>query len=344
MKTGILTFQFADNYGAVLQCYALQEACKAYGAQVSVIDYVPEQMISKKTKIRKKFLPRGFEKKIEQFRKQYFKRSSVKETYDRVLIGSDQVWNLGITGEDDFWIEPKGNYGALCSYAASFGTGKLSQKEEAYFRSHKKVLENYRFLTVREDSARQILEKMGISAETVCDPTFLFYKKPEIYEKLAETSEYSNRKGHILVYSLEYSEEIDRLTEKLQKETGKKIISLHPMNDRIQNCDEFMSDAGVEDFLALIRNASCIVTNSFHGLAFSYIFRKKVDCVHHSMLSSRQAELIEASGFQADRVSEKVYHVDCGQSSQKLEDYVENSQKLLKKMLTAENGSEGSIH
>lgn len=334
MKAGILTFQFADNYGAVLQCYALQEACRSYGAEACVIDYIPKQMISNKTRIRKKILPRGFEKSIEQFRKQYLNRSTVKEMYDRVLIGSDQVWNLGITGEDDFWIAPKLSYDMLCSYAASFGTGNLSEKEEAYFLAYRNTLKNYGFLTVREGSAKKILERIGIESETVCDPTFLFYKEPEIYKKLAETSEYKNKSGYILVYSLEYAKEIDEITEKMKKETGMSVVSLHPMNDRIQACDEFVSDARVEDFLALIRNAACIVTNSFHGLAFSYIFRKQVYCVHHSMLSSRQAELLNASGFEADRISDKVYHIDCGQSSKKLEDYVDNSRKILKKMLT----------
>lgn len=334
MKAGILTFQFADNYGAVLQCYALQEACSFYGAEACVIDYIPKQMISNKTKIRKKILPRGFEKSIEQFRKQYLNRSTVKETYDRVLIGSDQVWNLGITGEDDFWIAPKLSCKMVCSYAASFGKGELSEKEEAYFSKYQNTLKNYGFLTVRENSAKKILEKIGVSSETVCDPTFLFYKEPKIYERLAETSEYRNKAGYILVYSLEYAKEIDEITEKVKRETGMSIISLHPMNDRIQTCDEFASDARVEDFLALIRNASCIVTNSFHGLAFSYIFRKQVYCVHHSLLSSRQAELLNASGFEAERISEKIYHIDCGQSSKKLDDYVDNSQKILKKMLT----------
>ena len=71
MKAGILTFQFADNFGALLQCFALQEACKNLGADAYVIDYLPEKMVSRKLRIKKRILPKGFEKKFEQFRKMH---------------------------------------------------------------------------------------------------------------------------------------------------------------------------------------------------------------------------------------------------------------------------------
>ena len=118
-----------------------------------------------------------------------------------------------------------------------------------------------------------------------------------------------------------------------EKETGKKVIALHPMNDSIQICDDFVRDASVYDFLALIKNADCILTNSFHGLAFSYIFRKKVYCVHHSSLSSRQSELMEKSGFVYENCGENVYYMDTAQATQEMKNFVGNSHKCLEFMV-----------
>lgn len=334
MKVGILTFQFADNYGAVLQCFALQEACKKYGAEGSVIDYLPSKMVSKKHRIKKMILPKGFEKKFEQFRKNHFHRISVKENCDVILVGSDQVWNSGITNFDDFWIMPEMNCKRLCSYAASFGKSSLSEKEVQYLLSHKSDFEKYFSITVREKAGQQFLEKLQLKSETVCDPTMLFYYEPEVYEKLAEKSEYDTKGSYILVYSLEYSKQLDELIENVRKETGKKVIALHPMNDCIQYCDEFAKDASVYDFLALIKNADYVLTNSFHGLVFSYIFRKKVYCVHHSSLSSRQSELIERSGFHKRNIGDGIYYIDGTQKTKALEDFVECSEEKLKTMIT----------
>lgn len=333
MKTGILTFQFADNYGALLQCFALQEACKNLGADAYVIDYLPEKMISRKLRIKKRLLPKGFEKNFEQFRKVHFHRMSPKESCDVILTGSDQVWNAEIHGYDDFWILPKMKYKRLCSYAASFGKNQLSEKEENYLLAHKEDLGKYFSVTVREKAGQRFLEKLQVKAETVCDPTLLFYEEPQLYERMAQQSSYQTEGDYIFVYSLEYSEKLDELIEKVKKETGLKVLALHPMNDRIQCCDEFVKNAGVYEFLALLKNAAYVLTNSFHGLAFSYIFRKKVYCVHHSSLSSRQSELMEQSGFSYEKCAEQVYFVDACQTTEKMQNFVKNSQRKLEFMV-----------
>ena len=333
MKAGILTFWFADNYGAVLQGLALLEACKKYVEDVRIIDYIPTEMVSLKFRLKKKLLPKKFEIKFEQFRKKHFPMLSVKEECDVLLVGSDQVWNFNINGYDRFWISPKMNYKKLCSYAASFGKNNFTEKDEQYLLEQKSEFEKYSFVTVREKAGQEILEKINVKSETVCDPTFLFYENPEFYEQLAQNSEYWKASGYLLVYSLETSAALDEKIRQMKEETGRKVIAIHPMNARLQECDEFINDASVYDFLALIKNAEYILTNSFHGLAFSYIFRKKVYCVHHSALSSRQSELINASGFVYEKQSENVYFVDTDQTSDVMSQFVETSEEKLKTML-----------
>ena len=333
MKVGILTFQFADNYGAVLQCLALQEACKKYAEQVQVVNYIPAQMVSTKYKIKKTILKTKIEKKFEQFRKNHFHKMSVKDFCDVLLVGSDQVWNFGITGYDDFWIFPKMNYKRLCSYAASFGKNELSEKEADYLSCHKKDYERYFLLTVREKSGQNFLKEMDIEAETVCDPTMLFYNNTELYDKLAQKSDCKQKEKYLLVYSLEYSETLENLIDKVKEETGYRVLAIHPMNACFQKCDEIIEDASVYDFLALIKNAEIVLTNSFHGLAFSYIFRKKVYCVHHSALSSRQSELIEKSEFQCHVIADNICLIDGMQKTDALDQFIENSEERLAAML-----------
>lgn len=334
MKIGILTFQFADNYGAVLQCFALAEATKKYVNEVMVLDYLPKQMISTKMRIKKKFIPKAFEKKFEKFRQTYFKRVNIKEIFDVILVGSDQVWNSDITAYDSFWIAPSVKYKKIYSYAASFGKSELTEKEKQYLLKHKKSFENYAMVTVREKAGIEFLKNIGVTAEIVCDPTLLFYNSPEIYNKLAEQAEVQPKEKYLLVYSLEYSKDLEQLIAKLKDETKLTVYGIHPMNARVQSCDKFVENASVYDFLSLIKKAEYVLTNSFHGLAFSYIFRKKVYCVHHSSLSSRQAELIEKSGFVYENHAENVYYIDSAQKTKEMDLLVDKSKEKLRTMVT----------
>ena len=129
------------------------------------------------------------------------------------------------------------------------------------------------------------------------------------------------------MYSLEHLEEIDKIASSMSDKLNAKIVSIHPMNDQTQNSDLFLFDTTVYDFLYLIKNAKMVITNSFHGLSLSFIFRKKVICVLHSLLSSRQTELINRSGFKYETMNENVYFIDSDQDSELFSSYVNESRK-----------------
>ena len=333
MRVGILTFHFADNYGAVLQCLALTEACKKYADDVCVIDYVPKQMIPVKSRVKRFLLKNEIQKKFDDFKKKYFQTISVKEFCDLIIVGSDQVWNPQINECDPFWILPDMKFKRICSFAASIGKDKLKEREAAYLSENRKSFEKYDTITIREASGQKILENLHVSSEMVCDPTFLFYNRTGFYEELSVQSEVSITEPYILIYALEYSEKIDRMAKELKNKTGCKVVEIHPMNDKLQECDEFIRNAGVCEFVALVKNAEYVLTNSFHGLAFSYIFRKNVYCFHHSSLSSRQAELIEKSKFVTEQTEEGICYIDGAQRTKALDKFVSDSEELLKKMI-----------
>lgn len=337
MKVGILTFYFADNYGAVLQCLALQEKCKELGCDVEIISYKPFEMITWKSRAKQVIIKTPQQKMFHAFRDEHFIMSRKQSDFDCVIVGSDQVWNPNIIGYDDYWFSPKVNYKRICSYAASFGKSSLQDNELKFIEKQKQSLKRYDVLSVREESGKSILDKIGINCKIVCDPTLLYYNEPDFYKRLsAHSSLQSNdalKNGYILVYSLEQSKDIDDLVQKIKNEIGCSVVSLHPMNGQTQQCDLFIKNTDPYDFLYLIEHCTAVVSNSFHGLAFSYIFKKKVYCVNHSALSSRQSDFVKKSGFTFEKVNDNTMLIDCNQKSDLLEKYIEQSISMLYKMI-----------
>lgn len=294
MDVGILTFQFANNYGAVLQCYALQEYLEnRNNVNVCIINYNPTKMNSYRSRISGFIRHHRQYKAFDGFRKKHFHLKK-NNKYDLIIVGSDQVWNPEIIGYDINWISPPYRYERIATYAASMGKRVLSEQEINFFYENKNILEKYSGIAIRENDGVEILKKLGIKSEQVCDPVFLLFSSMDKYLALEKEANCSVVGEYIFVYSLEKNDEIDAIAARIKQETGLPIISIHPANDMTQKADRFIKDTGPCDFLYLIRHSSVVITNSFHGLAFSIMFKKKVYSVMHSAgLSSRQLQLKE---------------------------------------------------
>lgn len=196
-KVGILTFHWATNYGAVLQCYALQETIKNHcNCSVEVIDYYPAYL---KTGLHSVLSARSFgslkttilqilrEKKIKQFRDKNLSVSSlhfnygneINNVYDVIICGSDQVWNPAFIryGEKKttltYFLDFASNKCKRISYACSFGTDSLSDDIVEIILPE---LRKFTAISVRENSGKHILELMNIDSKVVCDPTLLLFR------------------------------------------------------------------------------------------------------------------------------------------------------------------------
>lgn len=334
---GILTFYYADNYGAVLQCYALQKKSEELGKKTSIINYKPIQMISWKSKIQQLFFPTVQQRLFRMFRKRFLNVNCLKKNFHIVLVGSDQVWNPEIIKNDGKWISPTLKYKYISAYAASIGKELLGEEEKTFFTQRKEELRKYKYVTVREESGKKILNGIGITCDVVCDPTLLFYNDIRLYTSLAELSNVRSKvnikEKYVIVYSLEHSDDIDNIINMVKNDMNIKVIGIHPYNCKTQRCDQFISDTSPIDFLYLLKNSTAIITNSFHGLAFSFIFRKKVYNVIHHKFGSRQIELIKKSGFQYETINENSVYLDTDQITEIFNDYIEYSENYLKKML-----------
>lgn len=326
MKIGILTFQQAINYGAVLQLYALQKIIQKLGADPKVINYISPKLENDYKIVRyndglknllasifcaKAFCERKrrfkiFEKKYLNLTNELYSKEDLNkicEKYDYIITGSDQVWNYTITDTDStYMLDFVEDNNKKISYAASFGVGFIPGELKIWYKN---LLQDFKAISVREKQGQAIIKSLcSKEVPVVLDPTFLLTK--EEWKKL-NTCDTKNKK-YILVYCLRRSNLLNKMAEKLKIKTGFEIIVLNP---RIRNIyDKFSAyNVGPEDFIRLFMNAEYILTNSFHGTAFAINFNKKflVDLDINSAIStnSRLLNILSLLGLE-DRIVENI--------------------------------------
>lgn len=288
MKIGILTFHRAYNYGAVLQCYALQEILKNKGHDVYVIDY-RQPTIEKNRKIfdvqyfvrNKKHvgniiryllhMPIAMMEhgRINRFVKKYLRLTAscqdydVPTDFDAYIIGSDQLWNFDHTGGMDkvYWGDFEHNKEAkLYTYAVSTKCSCLEFIDDIKL---KEVLKRFSFVSLREEATRDMVyDKSGQTVRVDIDPTLLANKN--IWDRLINSK--WGQRAFLAFYQVGRSGQHKQIVLQhasiLAKTMGIELIDLSDYK------------YSPEDFISIIKYAQCVVTTSFHGTAFSLIFQR----------------------------------------------------------------------
>lgn len=298
MKIGILTFHCAHNFGAVLQCYALQEALKEMGHEVFIIDYRPDylinpykvfsfqriksknpikiivkliiELLSIKARIIKN---KGFCKFINTLFNLYpITQLSNQSDFDLFVFGSDQIWNPKFNNNklDPIFLgsSPIFSHTPKIAYAASMGCKKLADpKQESKFIQG---IQTFKSISVREKSLQEYIFKVsGIKSKIVVDPTLLLSSIQ--YEKLI--GERKIKENYIFIYQVGKSENLTANISNLKQRSKKKIINISPSGHTYLYQNKELKYTPY-DFLNLIKYADLILTTSFHGTVFSCIFRK----------------------------------------------------------------------
>lgn len=299
-KLGVLTFHRAENYGSVMQAYALQKYLKEkMGIRNELIDYVPDGQeefyklfvpitnirnlignflklsIVKKYRKRRVAFENFLQRNLEISEKKYssFEEGTVlSDTYFCVITGSDQIWNTECV--DFSWEYLLEGVSGLkkVSYAASMGGGRLSEKNR-----YKKCLEEYATISVREEYAADIINQMfsgSAKAEVSVDPTLLLDKKD--YDKIAAPRRIEG--DYIFLYSVYHDDQLLHAVKAMRKKWGLPIITLISRNNSYKvlfNGIKLAKEEGPEDFLSYIKYAKFVLTNSFHGSVFSLIYGKE---------------------------------------------------------------------
>ena len=298
MNAGLITFHFANHYGAQLQAYATMRAVEQLGTPCEIIDYRLPHTTQTNRLYQKGKSPKTVLTNLhtalhngplarrnarfaafveEQMRCGSTRYETIRQLqenppkYDLYISGSDQIWSPSIfaNGRFDpaFFLTFAGE-GRKISYASSFGGAAIPVSMEEELEGY---LASFDQVSAREDQARQVLERaMEQEVPTVLDPTLLLTGAD-----WGEIAVPPRMEGpYILCYFISDYTSLLPYLQAVQKETGYPIVQLAGMRRRVPGAKKIVFDAGPREFLGLFQNAAYVITNSFHGTVFSLQFEK----------------------------------------------------------------------
>jgi hypothetical protein len=303
-KIGILTYHYKDNFGALLQCHALQEYLKTLGYDVEVVNFKPKKhaIIKLASLVKNHFIYvfRNFKlanvniyirqfkalivqtNKFNLFRKNYLNISKLYDankkthdlnSYDYVITGSDQIWNSIDGFYDAYFIIPFSSYkGKRFAYAACRGVKTVNEDDLAPL---KKALENYDWVGVRDNQTQDFVQTNSDQlADVVCDPSMLIN-----FNDLSETKPPLEFK-YIFVYIL--GKEIEgghlNIIKDIKAKVGNlKVVACY-LTSKNPNyfpwADVHMFESSPLEWMNLIKHTSFFYTDSFHGVLFANKFER----------------------------------------------------------------------
>lgn len=354
MQIRIITCHDVYNHGASLQAYALQTYLELVGHVVEVIDYKPDYLskhyllwsvdnpIFDKPIVKQMYLLAKLPGRLvslkrkhlfDEFTRKYLKLTThryhsneeLKEDppmADVYIAGSDQIWNtLFQNGRDAaFYLDFAPASVKRISYAASFATEDVADEYKPFVR---KMLQNFDAVSIRERCSLPLLSSLGrTDGVSVCDPVFLLTRKQ--WESMLPQNQI--REKYLLVYDTEFSPKVKEIAKRIAKEKNLKIYNVSA--SRIGYADKDLWASSPIDFVQLIRDASYVVSNSFHASAFSIIFERDFCVINRSEeINERMKSLLSNYGLEEKLVvgySEKLlnpidYQMLCPQVQKDIE-------------------------
>lgn len=282
VKVGILTFHYSNNnFGALLQTFAILNAVKAFGLDVKVIDFEPEKSNGTKQRIFD-FIRFVLGYNFSKFRKNYIDiqpigkdLNDLNKKLDTFIVGSDQVWRYRENHNNlcRYFFDFVNNENKKISYAASFGLDKWHGKDDITEKIGT-LVKRFDYISVREASGVKICKDiMNVDGALVLDSTLLLDKN---YYEIIINSEFKRNDGknNLLSYMLlDDTNENKSFFKSFAKNNNLKFKKLKGI--KISNKYDFWMFNSVAKWLYYIRKSELIVTDSFHCVVFSLIFNKK---------------------------------------------------------------------
>ncbi|MBQ8806700.1 MAG: polysaccharide pyruvyl transferase family protein [Bacteroidaceae bacterium] len=301
-KIGIITMHKVLNAGSSLQAWALYHKIEQLGYSCEIIDYQypnhfhcsHQRSVNIRHNVIRDWINRGKYFLLYRTKKQHkrfskFWQSSWQSSapynspeslqqnppkYDIYIVGSDQVWNPKCMYGDPSFFCAFANDKPRISYASSFAQADIPNE---LYKTYETLLSGFSSISVREEGARDLVRKLtGKDATVVCDPTLLLTKQD--YAPFIAKSEIKIKKPYILAYILSYAYNpyptILEVIEKVSRERKLPVIYMMANTIDDYHFGHSITNAGPNEFLSLIANAECVVTSSFHGVAFALNFEK----------------------------------------------------------------------
>ena len=301
-KIGILTQPLHDNYGGLLQAYALKTVLEKQNAKVEVINrkrdtesskffiknFIKKVLGKKTTLVLNDKQKETISKNTNYFNKKYIKNvtkpvintnglKEISTNYDLFFVGSDQVWRPSYSPQiSNYYLDflPDNEQKGV-AYAASFGVDTW-EYNEAQTAICKKNVSKFKAISVREDSGIKLCkEHLDVPAVHVVDPTMLLTK--EEYVTLIEQENEPAINGELMHYVLDSNNDKEALINNIASFYDYKIFSCHQKKkvnkENLNNIDDCVFPR-VTKWLNGFHTAKFIITDSFHGTAFSILFNK----------------------------------------------------------------------
>lgn len=296
MQSATLTFHAPNNNGSFLQAYALQQVLvREYGVQNKIVDFVSDRQAHQYSVLRKPEsmgdMARNMisllhysdlkhrAERFDALRRKHLAMTervtteqeaiNLASQYDIAICGSDQIWNESARDFSPAYFLPDFTKKKI-AYAVSSGTNLSANPE--YLNQYGKT---FSAISVREPELKEHLKQQGVTdVDIVCDPTLLlvqsdyyplFHRFPVVHGK------------YILLYTINYDDEVLRLTKELADIYNLPVYAPFTGYSSFK-CAKYgikvLYDVAPDRFLNLIYYATHVVSNSFHGIAFSIIFEK----------------------------------------------------------------------
>lgn len=318
------------NYGSALQTWALSQMIDKIGAEFGIqsklIDYCPKvledsdclnpmkKMWDTDIEARRQvelMMPviRENYHKFEDFYTNRFRRTKRKytdenfnevvkdEAIEGFVCGSDTIFCI-----NEFKGFVEGYYanfecmrGKSISYAASFGDPTFTEQD---YLTLNERLQNFKALGIRENNMLPyVKDHVSVRAERTIDPTLL--TEASLYDEIIAEPQMQDK--YILLYSRRYNKNMEQYAERMAREKGLKLVEISLRATNAEKGHIMRYDAGVEEFLSLVKNAECVITNSFHGVIFAVQLRTPFYCFSREQGDTKIGEVLNLFGL-SDRI------------------------------------------
>lgn len=364
-KIGIVSYNIYGNftnYGSALQSWALQQTIKFLGYQPVLVDYCPDvlrdmdplnpykNMWDKDEESKKMceltmpairnnyykfndFYTNRFYRTQEKYVSANFNDVVKNENLTGFVCGSDTIFCMDEFGFDDGYYA---NYECMqkhsVAYAASFGDSILSDDNCEILNNR---LKNFLSIGLRENMMiPYVKSQVNVPVERVVDPTLLHTS--EEYDDIAVDKRLEKDK-YLLYYSRRYSPLMEEYVEDMARKNGWKIVEISLRVTNAEKGHRMFYEAGVEEFLSLVKYAEYVVTNSFHGIIFAVQYKKPFVVFSREQCNIKINEILELFGLK-DRMlvtgKEKFNHnIDYDTVHKRIEKAKEKSLLFLKNEL-----------
>ena len=323
-KIGLLTFHRCINYGSYWQARCLVEGVRARGHDAVLLEHTSSRVNRAEWQCAlQPILPTPtpksdyplYARKIRKFFDAFaalpgspcfdLENPVNMESYDLVIVGSDEVWNLRHPwyGRYPLFYGSGIRAKRLASYAASFGNYPAADGLDPTWAER---LRQFDCISVRDENSRQIIKTaLGFEPALVLDPCLLFPPQPTQCQHSTQC-EHEEHPPYVAVYGHNFSEWFSQELRHWAKSHGYQLVSIGYRNDW---ADKQWLTAGPEEFAHFMANAEAVATNFFHGCVFSLLNTKPFVCELSDYRTNKVRDLMATIRGEKHLISENTPQV-----------------------------------